>query len=178
MTDDYDYDDEDDDGDVGDDDGVDDDDDEDDDDGDDNDSDSDDDNDNDDDDNDYDYDYDGLSFIVRSSDKRIAHDGELSDSEDEGDGRKNILSSKEDGPQKKRAKITTPVPKGTGEDKTEKKTDEKPNDEDAEKKPDLKKKENGAEKLLSPENEAKPPPRFVILQLFCQLSHFDSAIAF
>ena len=117
-------------------------------------------------------------MIVRSSDKRIAHDGELSDSEDEGDGRKNILSSKEDGPQKKRAKITTPVPKGTVEEKAEKKTDEKPSDDDAEKKPDLKTKENGAENPLTSENETKPPPRYVILHLFSQFSHFHSAISF
>jgi len=95
---------------------------------------------------------------IRSSDKRIAHDGELSDSEDEGDDRKNISSSKEDGPQKKRAKFTPPVPKIAGEDKVEKKSDDKKTEDDVEKKPELKKKENGPEIPLTSEVETKPAP--------------------
>ena len=115
-------------------------------------------------DNDDDYSYypnHGFFFPVRSSDKRIAHDGELSDSEDEGDDRKNISSSKEDGPQKKRAKFTPPVPKIAGEDKLEKKNDDKKAEDDLEKKPELKKKENSAEKPLTSEVETKPAPRSV-----------------
>ena len=115
-------------------------------------------------------------FPVRSSDKRIAHDGELSDSEDEGDDRKNI-SSKEDGPQKKRAKFTPPVPKIAGEDKVEKKSDDKKTEDDVEKKPELKKKENGPEIPLTSEVETKPAPRFVALfpVYFGQGDHSRSA---
>ena len=69
-------------------------------------------------------------------------------------------------------KIITPVTKGAGEDKAEKKADEKPNDEDPEKKADLKKKENGTEKPPSSESEPNPAARLVILQHFCELCVF------
>lgn len=99
---------------------------------------------------------------VRSSDKRIARDEDLSDSEDEGDGRKNASSSKEDGPLKKRPKTTTPVPKPPVEDKTEKKSDEKVNDKEPEKEEEVEKMENGIENTPSTENETKQPPRYVL----------------
>ncbi|XP_065062287.1 histone deacetylase 1-like [Rhopilema esculentum] len=87
---------------------------------------------------------------IRSSDKRIARDEEFSDSEDEGDGRKNISSSKEDGPQKKRVKTATPVPKST-----EEKVEEKPSAPEAEKGVDKEKSTEDTEDKTSIENEVK-----------------------
>eukprot|EP00794_Sanderia_malayensis_P004784 gene4784-5411_t len=43
-------------------------------------------------------------FSIFASDKRISRDDEFSDSDDEGNGRKNVSSGKEDGPQKKKLK--------------------------------------------------------------------------
>ena len=105
-----------------------------------------------------------FTFVVRASDKRIARDEDLSDSEDEGDGRKNVSSSKEDGPPKKRVKSVTPVPKGTIEEKPDKKNDEKLSENEAEKIPEIDNKDNVAEKSASVD-EIKQAPRFVILYI-------------
>ena len=100
-------------------------------------------------------------FVVRSSDKRVARDEEFSDSEDEGEGgRKNASTNKEDGPQKKRAKTTTPVPKQPSEDaKVEKKEEENQVPSEPEKRA-VESKEDVSEKKEETEAE-KVPARFI-----------------
>lgn len=122
-------------------------------------------------------------FAVRSSDKRIARDEEFSDSEDEGEGgRKNASTNKEDGPQKKRAKTVTPIPKPVPieDTKVDKKEEDKQVAPEPEK-PTVESKEDILEKKEEAEAE-KAPARFLFMLHFqstyyyCFVSLFFSTL--